>query len=711
MRLVTATAVISISIIYSCSNPGKNFSNELTYPDTRKTNQQDDYHGQIVGDPYRWLENDTSKETEAWVVAQNEVTFSYLNKIPFRKAIRNRLEELVNYPRMSAPIRAGDKYFVYKNNGLQNQDVIYIKNSLYGEESLFLDPNDFSDNGTVTMTIAGISEDNKYLVVSKSESGSDWRQFIVFDIELGSSIGDTLNWVKFSGASWHGDGFYYSRFPAPQEGLDYSSSNALHSVYYHKLGNSQSQDELIFEDKDHTNRYHWVSITEDHEYLVLYIAEGTDGFECHYKSLRSNDASFTPLFTGFDNKSRIIDHYNNAFIVFTDIDAPNYKLVSLDPKKTEKDNWITVLPERDYLLQSVSKAGGYLFAQYLHKAQNEIMQYDYSGNNGKEITLPGPGTSAGFEGKKEDSVVFYRFTSFTYPGSVFEYNIKESKSSLYFQPQLPFDPNEFESKQIYYRSKDGTNVSLFIVHQKNLVKNGKNPLMLYGYGGFNISLTPNFNKYIIPWLESGGIYAIPNLRGGGEYGETWHQAGMLFNKQNVFDDFIAAAEYLIEQSYTSSEKLVISGRSNGGLLVGAAMTQRPDLFKVALPGVGVMDMLRYHKFTVGHGWIPEYGSSDEEDHFKNLLSFSPLHNLRPGTKYPATLIYTGDHDDRVVPAHSFKFAATLQEMHESNSAVLIRIETDGGHGSGKPIAKVLDEEADKLAFSFYNTNSKYSLKD
>ena len=701
------TVILISSLLFACSSSDKNALEGINYPETFKSDHQDKYHGQVVNDPYRWLENDTSLETENWVKAQNKVTFDYLNKIPFRQEIRDRLEEMANYPRVSAPTRVGNNYFIYKNNGLQNQDVIYIREGLDGDEKVFIDPNAYSKNGTTNMRLSGISEDDKMVVVSKSESGSDWNQLIVFDINSAASIGDTLNWVKFSGANWHGNGFYYSRYPLQKEGLDYSSYNANHAVYYHQIGTKQEADKLIFEDKAHSNRYHNVGITEDHAYLVLYAAEGTDGYECHYKSLKDGDDSFTPLFTGFDNKSSILDHHEGRFIIRTDIDAPNYRLISLDPANPDPENWIEIIPETANLLKGVSKAGGHLFANYLIKAQSKIFQLDYNGENLKEIALPGLGSASGFYADKEDSLTFYSYSSFTYPGSVFKYNLKTGKSSLYFQPELAFDPSAFEAKQILYGSKDGTPITMFVVHKKGIKLDGNNPLILYGYGGFNISLTPGFRKYLVPWLESGGIFAMPNLRGGGEYGENWHKGGMLFNKQNVFDDFISAAENLIEKKYTSSEKLVISGRSNGGLLVGAVMTQRPDLFQVALPGVGVMDMLRYHEFTVGHGWVPEYGSSEEEDHYKNLISFSPLHRLQPNTDYPATLVFTGDHDDRVVPAHSFKFAATLQEMHSGEAPVLIRIETDAGHGSGKPISKILDEEADKLAFSLYNTGSVY----
>jgi len=688
---------------YSCENDKKlSSSTEVIYPETKKLSHTDTYHGRGVADPYHWLENDTSEETRQWVLAQNEVTFSYLDKIPFRNKLRSRLNDLMNYPRQSAPSRTGEYYFFRKNNGLQNQDVLYIKKGFAGEESVFIDPNEYDVDGTVTFGIAGYSENNDFIILSKSEAGSDWRQLIVFDIASKKSTGDTLRWVKFSGASWYNDGFFYSRYPQPESGRNYSASNSFHTVFFHKQGTDQSEDILIFRDEEHANRYHWTNVTEDKKFLILYIAEGTDGFECYFKKLDQDNAEFTPLFLRFKNKNSVVEHVNGRFLVRTDIGASNYRLISIDPDNPEENNWEEVISENKHLLQSVNMAGGFLFVKYLENAQSKVYRMNVDGSEKTEISLPSAGSVYGFGGKQEDTLLFYSFSSFTYPGSIFSYNTNSGESKLYYQPELSFNPEDYVSKQVFYPSKDGTEISLFVVYKKDIKLDGTNPCLLYGYGGFNISLTPGFKISRLPWLENGGVFAMPNLRGGGEYGEKWHQAGMLLKKQTVFDDFIAAAEYLIKEGYTSSKNLVISGRSNGGLLVGAVMTQRPDLMKVALPGVGVMDMLRYHKFTVGHGWIPEYGSSDEEEHFNNLISYSPLHNLTPGTNYPATLIFTGDHDDRVVPAHSFKFAATLQEMNAGENPCLIRIETQAGHGSGKPISKLLDEEADKLAFSFYN---------
>ncbi|HMQ62063.1 MAG TPA: prolyl oligopeptidase family serine peptidase, partial [Flavilitoribacter sp.] len=609
-----------------------------------------------------------------------------------------------NYPRYTSPFRAGEYYFFYKNDGLQNQSVIYIQKGLEGEPEVFIDPNALSRDGTVAINIIGISQDDKYIAYSQSEAGSDWSQIRVMEIAGKKQLPDVLKWVKFSGAGWHKDGFFYSRYPEPRSGEELSGNNLYHSVYYHKLGDDQSRDKLVYEDRQNPNMYHFCSVTEDGKYLILNAAPGTDGYATYYKNLET-DGDFVPLFEGYDHKSNVVDHVNGKFLALTDIDAPKYRLVEIDPKNPAKENWKEIIPESEDLLQSVATGGGKLFANYLKNATDRFYQLDYDGGNKKEIDLPGLGSAGGFSGKKEDKILFYTFTSFTYPNTIFKYDLATGQSELFNKTSLQFNPEDYVEKQIFYKSKDGTPVSMFIVHKKDLKMDGKNPCYLYAYGGFNISLTPSFSATRIVLLENGGVFAMPNLRGGGEYGEEWHKAGMLLNKQNVFDDFIAAGEYLIAEQYTSKEKLAIAGGSNGGLLVGAAMTQRPDLFAVALPAVGVMDMLRYHLFTVGKGWIPEYGSSDDPANFKNLLSYSPLHNIKDGVTYPSTLITTGDHDDRVVPAHSFKFAAQLQKSHNGKNPVIIRIETRAGHGAGKPIAKVLEEQADIWSFFFYNTNS------
>lgn len=683
---------------------------QVVYPETKRDSVTDTYFGTVVEDPYRWLENDTSAETKNWVVEQNKVTYGYLEKIPFREGFRKRLEEIYNYERSGAPMKAGDYYFYYKNDGLQNQSVIYMKKGLKGTEEVFMDPNKMSDNGTVSIGLIGFSRDDKYVAWSRSDAGSDWQEIHVTEIATKRQLPDVLKWVKFSGADWNGDGFYYSRYPAPAKGMELSATNAYHKVYYHKLGDPQEKDVLIFEDKKNPLRYHNVSLTEDLKYLVLYVASGTNGFEVHYKPTDMKTGGFKPLFTGFENKSSIIDHKDGMFYVITDIDAPKYKLVAIDPAKPEKENWKTIIPETNDLLEGVSTGGGKLFAQYLKDVTTRVYQYDYSGKQEKEISFPGPGSAGGFGCKMNESEMFYSFTSFTYPTTIYKYDINSGKSEVFFQPKLKFNPEDFESKQVFYTSKDGAKIPMFIVHKKGLKIDGNNPTMLYAYGGFNVSLTPSFSVSIIPLLENNGIYALANLRGGGEYGEEWHQAGMLTKKQNVFDDFIAAAEYLIKEKYTNSKKLAISGGSNGGLLVGACMVQRPELFQVAFPAVGVLDMLRYHKFTVGFGWVPEYGSSEQDETmFKYLYGYSPYHNVKEA-EYPATMVLTGDHDDRVVPAHSFKFAAMLQHQHKGKNPVLIRIETDAGHGAGKPTSKVIEETADKWAFMFFNTNSAVEYK-
>ena len=699
MRSYFHISLFALALLFCCVD--RDNDNSIIYPESKKSAHTDRYHGVDIPDPYNWLEIDTSAETRAWINEQNKTTNSYLEKIPFRNKIRKRLDDLMNYPRQSAPLKAGNYFFYTANSGLQNQAVICYKEGLNGKEKVFLDPNTFSEEGTISFSLSGFSENDSLLTLSKSSAGSDWQELIVYSIKEKRAIGDTLKWVKFSSATWFGNGFYYSRYPAPKEGEAFKQSNSLHSVYYHIIGENQENDVLVYRDTVNPKRYHSISITEDKKYLILYIAEGTDGFECHFKK-SAQKGNFSPLFTGFNQKSSVVDHINGRFLVITNVDASNNKLVSIDPLNPAKENWIEIIPEGKHLLQKVSSSCGLLFASYLENAQTRIYLMDLAGKNKKEISLPGTGSAHGFDGKREDSVVYYTYSSFTFPGSVYSYNIKTGHSTLYYESKLLYDPLEYESKQVFYESKDGTPVSMFIVHKKGIQLDGNNPCLLYGYGGFNISLMPGFSVSRIPWLENGGVFAMPNLRGGGEYGENWHKSGMLENKQNVFNDFISAAEYLIKEKYTTSKNLVISGRSNGGLLVGAVMTQRPDLMKVALPGVGVLDMLKYHKFTVGHGWIPEYGSSEDPEQFKNLLSYSPLHNLKSNIAYPACLIYTGDHDDRVVPAHSFKFAATLQEKAAGPAPQLIRIETKAGHGGGKPVSKLMDEEADKLAFSLYN---------
>ena len=703
---------MSVLIIAGCGTESRtqnsqDLQKKFEYPATTKDDITDDYFGNEVSDPYRWLENDTSQATKDWVIAQNKVSFDYLEAIPAREGFRRRLEELWNYPKRSAPIKAGEYFFSYRNDGLQNQAVIYRQQGLEGEASVFLDPNKVNAEGTTTLSISGVSKDGKYVAIDRSDAGSDWSAMTIMETATGSTLDDKVEWVKFSGAAWFGNGFFYSRYPAPEEGGEYSATNNDHMVYYHKVGTAQSEDELVYRNADNPNLYHWVNVTEDQQYLILYVASGTDGFECHYKPLASQ-GEFKPLFTGFKNKSTVVDHVDGHFLVHTDIEAANYRLIAIDPAHSETSDWKEIVPESEHLLESASTGGGKLFLNYLQDACNRLYVCDYDGTGRKGIELPGSGSAGGLGGERDENELFYSYTSFNYPTTIFKYDVAKETSDVYNQPEVDFNPEDFVSSQVKYKSKDGTPVNLFIVHKKGLEKNGMNPTLLYGYGGFNISITPSFSTSTIALLEQGGVYAVANMRGGGEYGEEWHQGGMLMKKQNVFDDFIAAGEYLIAEGYTSKERLAIEGRSNGGLLVGACMTQRPDLFAVAFPGVGVLDMLRYHRFTVGWGWIPEYGCADSSAaHFTNLRAFSPYHNLKMGTDYPATMVTTADHDDRVVPAHSFKFASRLQECHDGESPVIIRIDVDAGHGAGKPTGMVLDELADKWAFMFDNMNLDY----
>ena len=695
-------AVVPLVLFLNTCKKEQGFSQpELTYPETKKADVADDYFGTKVPDPYRWFEDLNSEDVKAWVEAENEVTFSYLEQIPFREKIRQRLTELYDYPKYSSPYRAGDHYFFYKNEGLQNQSVIYVQKGLEGEPEVFIDPNELSPDGTVRIYLTGFSEDNRYAAYSRSEAGSDWQEIRIMEIATKKELEDRIHWVKFSGAAWYNDGFFYSGYDKPEKGEELKEQNKYQKIFYHKLGDPQEKDKLVYEDREHPLRYVSADVTEDSRYLILAVSEGTSGNELYYKELGDEEAVFKPLVTGFDYDTYVIDNMGKDFLAYTNIDAPNYRVVKIDPEAPEQNNWSDIIPEKDEVLNSANTAGGYLFCRYLKDAHTQVFQHDLEGNLVREIELPDLGTASGFGGRKEHKSLFYVFTSFTYPPTIFKYQVKDGTSEVFRKTEVPFNPEDYETRQVFYTSKDGTQVPLFIVHKKGIKLNGKNPALLYGYGGFNISLLPGFSATRIFLLENGFIYAQANLRGGGEYGEEWHKAGMLLNKQNVFDDFIAAAEYLINEKYTSQDKLAIAGGSNGGLLVGAAMTQRPDLFAVALPAVGVMDMLRYHKFTVGWGWAVEYGSSDEEEHFKNLYAYSPLHNIKQGVCYPATLVTTADHDDRVVPAHSFKFIATLQEKHACDNPVLIRIETRSGHGSSST-TKMIDELTDEYAFMCFN---------
>jgi len=700
------------SMILSCSDKSQDANYPVIpvkYPETSKVDHQDNYFGQSVSDPYRWLEFDTAQEVMDWVQKENEVTFGYLDKIPFRTSIRKRLDELWNYPKIGAPFRAGEYFMFFKNEGLQNQSVLYIQKGLDGNPEVLIDPNALSKEGTTALTGLSISHDKKYLAYSTAQAGSDWNTIEVLEIATRKKLEDNIQWVKFSNAAWKGNGFYYSRYDEPGKGGELSQKNSNHKVYFHILGEDQKNDKLIYEDKTHPLRYYGAQVTEDERFLILNVSEGTSGDEIRYMDLSAGDKSFKTLLPGFKNNHQVVDNIGGNLLVKTDSAAPMYRLVSIDPKHPEVENWNDILPAEKHLLKFVGTAGGSLFATYLQDATDRVFRYSQEGVKLQEIELPGMGSVDGFDGDKDDQDLFFSFTSFIVPSTIYRYHLADQKVSLYKQPELKFDPSAYETQQVFFTSTDGKKVPMFLIHKKGLEKNGNNPVYLYGYGGFNISLTPTFSPSRLVFLEQGGVVAIANLRGGGEYGEEWHKAGMLNQKQQVFDDFIAAAEYLIQEKYTKSTKLAIAGGSNGGLLVGACMTQRPDLFAVALPAVGVLDMLRFHKFTVGWGWVVEYGSSDDSLQFQTLYKYSPLHNLKPGTKYPSTLITTADHDDRVVPAHSFKFAAALQAAHKGDNPVLIRVDVKAGHGAGKPTSKILDEQADIWSFVLYNTQTPVKL--
>ena len=677
---------------------------KVNYPETKTIDHTDNYFDSIVPDPYRWLEDDRSTETGEWVKSQNDVSFDYLNKIPFRGAIRERLAKLWDYEKYSAPFKEGDYTYFYKNDGLQNQYVLYRQKGENTPE-VFLNPNDFSTDGTTSLAGIDFSLDGTRAAYQISEGGSDWRKVIVLDAMSKNIMEDTLLDVKFSGLAWKGsEGFYYSSYDKPKEGSALSGKTQYHKLFYHKLGTPQSADVLVFGGEKTPRRYIGAFVTEDQQYLVITAAVSTSGNELYIKSLKNSNAPIVNVIDDFEKEHQVVHSDGDWIFIYTTLNAPNGRLVKVKASNPAPENWTDVISERKEPL-SISTGGGYFFASYLKDALSLVEQVDLNGKVVRTISLPGKGTASGFSGKWKDPVLYFTFTSYTQPATIYSLDVKTGKSSIYKESKVDFNPADFESKQVFYQSKDGTKVPLIITYKKGLVLNGKNPTLLYGYGGFNISLTPGFSTSNIVWMENGGVYAVANLRGGGEYGEDWHVQGTKLKKQNVFDDFIAAAEYLIKEKYTAKEYLAISGGSNGGLLVGAAMTQRPDLFKVALPAVGVLDMLRYHQFTAGAGWAFDYGTAqDSPEMFNYLKGYSPYHNLREGVTYPATLVTTADHDDRVVPAHSFKFAARLQKAHKGDSPVLIRIETNAGHGAGKPTAKIIDEQADKWAFTFYNMN-------
>ena len=671
------------------------------YPSSPKSDRVDDYHGTIVADPYRFLEDPDSEETKVWVEAENKVTFGYLNEIPAREKIKQRLTKLWDYEKYSIPFQEGENYFYFKNDGLQNQSVLYTLKTLDGEPKVLLDPNKLSADGTVALSGLSISENGKLLAYGLSSSGSDWQEWKVRDVETTEDLPDHLKWIKFSGASWTNDnqGFFYSRYDEPNEKTKLEDINYYQKLYYHKLGTSQTEDTLIYQRPDQKEWGFGGGVTEDGHYLVISVWLGTDPKNLFfYKDLTNQNAEVVELIKEFEADYSFIDNDDSVFYFRTDLDAPRAKVIAIDSKNPDKSAWQEIIPQAAETLESVGILNNQFVADYLKDAHSQVKIFDLNGTFVREVELPGLGSVGGFNGKRHDTETFYSFTSFTTPPTIYRYDIVSGKSQLFRQPKVDFNPADYETKQVFYRSKDGTQVPMFITYKKGVKLDGNNPTYLYAYGGFNISITPSFSVSSLVWLEMGGVYAVPNLRGGGEYGEEWHQAGMKLKKQNVFDDFIAAAEWLIGNGYTKSDKLAIAGGSNGGLLVGACMTQRPDLFGAALPAVGVMDMLRFHKFTIGWAWISEYGSPDNLEEFKALYAYSPLHNLKPGTAYPATMITTADHDDRVVPAHSFKFAAALQTAHTGNAPVLIRIETKAGHGAGKPTTKIIEEAADKWSF-------------
>lgn len=680
------------------------------YSQTRKCDQTDDYFGTRVADPYRWLENDTSAETAEWVKKENEITNKYLSQVPYRDQIRKRLMQLWNYPKYGVPFKEGKYVFFSRNDGMQNQNILYVQEGLHGTPRELLNPNLLSKDGTIALSDISVSHDAKYLAYSIARAGSDWNEIYVLQTADGKKLKDEIHWVKFSSISWRENGFYYSRYDKPGKGTELTNKNEYQKVYYHKIGTPQSADVLVYENKSFPLRNYGVNATDDGHFLILSETESTYGTALYYIDLLKKDKEFNPLIQGFDYENILVDNLGGKLLLLTNHNAPKYKLVLIDPEKPAPENWQTIIPETEDVLTGVSLAGKIMVAQYMKDATSRAYFYTLDGKKLHELQFPALGSLTGFNGKKGENTAFYGFTSFTFPTTIYSFDFESMKTSMFYQPKLDFDASKYEVKQVFYTSKDGTKVPMFIVHKKGLELNGNNPTLLYGYGGFNISEKPSFSISRLVFLENGGVFALPNIRGGGEYGEAWHEAGTKLKKQNVFDDFIAAAEYLIDQKYTSPEKLAINGGSNGGLLVGACMTQRPDLFKVALPAVGVMDMLRYHKFTIGWAWVSDYGSSENEEEFGCLLGYSPLHNIKKDVDYPATLITTADHDDRVVPAHSFKFAATLQENTLGKNPALIRIETKAGHGAGKPTSKQIEEATDIWSFVFYNLGMEWTDK-
>ena len=688
-------AALLVLIAQGCQN------DKITYPMTKKVDTVDVYFGQQVADPYRWLEDDNSDETAQWVAEQNKLTFGYLEKIPFREQVKKRLEQIYNYQKITRPRKWNGHYFWSKKDGLQNQSVMYYSDTLGGKEIELLDPNTLSDDGTVALSTVSVSHDGRYLGYGIARAGSDWNELYVKEIATGKTLDDHIQWVKFSGIAWYKDGFFYTRFPEPTGGDALTGENVNSKIYYHKIGDSQANDKLIYEDPQHPEWMFSVGVSDDETIMLISVAESTSGNALYVKDLKNN-GSIKRIVENFDNNYSVVDNCEGKMLVLTDFGAPKYRLMAIDPAKTDSKNWTVVIPEKENVLASVSVKAGKLIAEYVKDAQSHFEVYSLKGEYLHDVELPQIGTAYGFDDDKDDNITFYTMETFTSPSTIYKYDVNTNKSELYLQTDIDFDGSGYVTKQVFYTSKDGSQIPMFIVHKEGIKLDGSHKVWMYGYGGFNITLTPGFGILQSVWLEQGGIYCQMNLRGGGEYGEEWHRAGTLMNKQNVFDDCIAAAEYMIAEGYTKAGNIVLQGGSNGGLLVGAVVNQRPDLYGVSLPAVGVMDMLRYHKFTIGRHWATDYGTSeDSSEMFQYLLGYSPLHTIADKA-YPATLVTTGDHDDRVVPAHSFKFAATLQEHQQGAAPVLIRIETNAGHGAGKPTSKIIEERADQLSFAFYN---------
>lgn len=705
-RTLILALLAAAALLGGCGGTQEKETMTFEYPQARKADQVDDYHGTQVADPYRWLEDPDSEETRAWVEAQNALTMPYLESLPSRDRIEKRLTELWDYPKYGAPFERGGRYFFTKNDGLQNQSVLYVQESLDAEPRVLLDPNTLSEDGTVALGGMSISRDGKLLAWATNVSGSDWRTWYVRDIDTGEDLDDEVQWSKFSGASWDekGEGFYYSRYDAPVEGEELEGANYYQKLYYHEVGTPQSQDVLVYERPDQKEWGFGGGVTESGDYLIISVWKGTSPKNLvFYKDLRTPGAEVQELLPEFEADYSFVGHDHGIFYFTTDYEAPRKRLVAIDIEKPAKDEWYELIPELDHTLQGVGMINGDEFvAQYMKDAHNVVTRHDIHGQLIGEVELPGIGTVGGLGGEREDTETFYVFTSFLYPPTIFKYDFTTGQSTVFREPEIDVDLSGYETEQVFFESKDGTRVPMFVVHKKGLELDGSNPTLLYGYGGFNVSLTPYFSITRLAWVEMGGVFALANLRGGGEYGEEWHQAGMLKNKQNVFDDFIAAAEHLIAAGYTSPEKLACQGGSNGGTLVGAVVNQRPDLWAAALPAVGVMDMLRFHLFTIGWAWVSDYGSSEDPDMFPTLYAYSPYHNLKDGVEYPAVLITTADHDDRVVPGHSFKYAARIQEAQAGSEPVLIRIETKAGHGGGKPTSKIIQEAADEWAFLWHH---------